>query len=90
MKFKSFVNVEEISMSGLILARISDNVLEEGDWTTVLLAVEGGVVVGIDLCIKGAYAETGVHVGMTIEELAKWSQYDPTGQHPENYYELKF
>ena len=90
MRFRSFVNVEEIPMSGLILARVSDNVLEERDGSTMLLAVQDGVVESVDAYIKGVYAYTGLRIGMTIEELAKWSQWNSTGQHPENYYELKF
>lgn len=82
--FNSFLEVNDIPNNGKVLARISDNVLDEEDWTPFEIEIKDGVVVRVDN--DDPYYLS--MVGWTTTELAKWTQYDSTGQHPEAYHEL--
>lgn len=81
-----------------IRVRISDNVLEDKDWTIFELEfamakdIPGSVgenvpkVVSQRLINEGCYGE---HLlGKTIVDLVKWLAYDPTGSHPEVWHEV--
>ena len=73
--------------------RVSDNVLEDKDWTTYELEFEikEGVpsVSKINSSHKGAGVYIpGIEKGMTAKELSKWSHLDTTGEHPETYHEI--
>lgn len=73
-----------------IVARVSDNVLDDKDWPVVEADVEGGVVVRRWVVNKGAYGtDTILPVGMTVSEICEWTRHDGTGRHPEQYYELR-
>lgn len=86
--FQPSVPIAKIPDNGNILARISDNVLDDDDWGVYKLTLEEGVVEEQSTINKGAYASE-YFLGMSVEQLSEWSNYDPTGQHPENYYELE-
>lgn len=71
-------------------ARISDNVLDEQEWTIVRLRFVDGVVADRSVVRSGIYSEDSLPaVGDSVELVALWSAYDGTGGHPENYYELR-
>ena len=86
--FQTFVPFDKIPENGNILARVSDNVLDDIDWGVYKLSLKNGVVRKQRTINQGAYAETKF-VGMSIEQLSLWSYHDSTGQHPENYHELE-
>jgi hypothetical protein len=86
--FNSFVPWTKIPENGNILARISDNVLDDTDWGVYKLSLKNGVVKKQRTINQGAYAEIKF-VGMSIEQLSSWSRYDSTGEHPETYHELE-
>lgn len=67
--------------------RISDNILGEREWSVYRLTIEGGKVVRMDTIYDGVYRRD--LVGMTVEQLAEWIAYDPTGSHPEVYHEWR-
>ena len=67
-------------------ARISDNVLGAEHWTVVELTIEWGIVASQRTLHAGVYT-IGL-VGQTLVELADWSCYDGTDNHPYNSYEL--
>ncbi len=71
-----------------LYVRCSDNVLERKDWTMARLEFgSDGCVVDVDILNQGVYS---VHdmVGWGFPRLAKWQDYDPTGNHPEQYCEV--
>lgn len=70
----------------MLRARMSDNVLNDGDFTVVELTLHGGRVVEQRLVQQGAY--TVELSGRDLEELARWTQHDDTGNHPENFHEI--
>ena len=86
--FQQAVGIAKIPENGNILARISDNVLDDDAWGVYKLSLKNGVVKKQRTINKGVYA-IDPFVGMSIEQLSLWSSYDPTGQHPENYHELE-
>jgi hypothetical protein len=73
-----------------IRARISDNVLDEEDWSVWKLVFAAGRVRRADEEHKGVYDQPMAGFeGMTIQALSKWTEHDDTGFHLENYYELE-
>ncbi len=86
--FQSHVPFAKIPYDGIILARVSDNVLEDTDWGVYKLLLKDGVVVEQSTINKGVYV-IDPFVGMATTQLALWSSYDSTGRHPENYHELE-
>jgi len=86
--FQFNVPIVKIPKNGAILARISDNVLDDDDWGVYQLFIENGVVKRQKTLNKGVYAIDSF-VGMNIEQLSSWSSYDSVGQHPETYHELE-
>lgn len=76
-------------MSPLLLIRISDNVLSEEDWPVAMISFDkSGIVDAICVTHKGVYSLPDC-IGWSFEKLAEWQSYDPTGEHPENYYEVR-
>lgn len=82
-------------MSKRMLVRVSDNVLDEKEWPVHEVVL--GVVSTKGVGRLGVMDQTEVHPGCynipamrgwTIEELAEWSRFDPTGEHPEVYNEI--
>lgn len=73
--------------SGLIKARISDNVLHDEDHSSFELALENGVVIHVSRLDNGIYQGQALD-GMTIKQLASWTEPDETPRHPEVYCEL--
>ncbi len=86
--FQSHVPFAKIPYDGIILAKVSDNVLEDTDWGVYELLLKDGVVVEQSVINKGVYVAEEF-VGMGTPQLSLWSHYDPTGHHPEMYYELE-
>jgi hypothetical protein len=71
-----------------VQVRISDNVLEEDDWSINELVIQDGVVVSQKNIYNSVHALPDM-LGWTTNEVEEWTHYDPTGAHPENYYELE-
>jgi len=76
--------------------RISDNVLSDEDqglgWVEVDLSTE--LIVANGQTQRGFYSlpfERGAQlaVGASLVDLYAWISYDPTGTHPETYYEAR-
>ncbi len=86
--FESYFSASMIPKNGNILARVSDNVLEDSDWGVYKLSLKNGVVRKQKVASPGVYVATDF-VGMCIEQLSEWSCHDSTGRHPENYHELE-
>ncbi len=84
-EFESFV--DNLKPDCVLTVRISDNVLEPEDWPIDGLTLVDGVVVGQLHLIKGAYRLPNME-GWTTQQLMEWTQYDPVGSHPEQYYEI--
>lgn len=89
-QFENFLDPEDLAGAEVIDVRISDNVLEEDDWTIDRFAVINGRLQHLRTVHKGIY-NTARHTleGKTLEELAQWSQWNPVGHHPETYYEAR-
>jgi hypothetical protein len=85
-EFISFA--EQIPMNCIAQVRVSDNVLEDEDWAVAELIITEGIVRSYRLIKHGIYQLDDM-VGMTTEEVAVWTSYDPVGDHPENYYEIR-
>ncbi len=83
--FKTFV--KHIPDTCSIHVRISDNQLEEEDWGVSRLTIIDGVVAGQSRILDGAYWIPDM-MGWTTDQLIKWSSYDATGRHPEQYNEI--
>ncbi|MBW2647846.1 MAG: hypothetical protein JRE23_17085 [Deltaproteobacteria bacterium] len=81
------LSATDLPIKGQVGVRITDDVLEEEDWGIDYLIIRGGVVVRQLRCTEGSYRTPNM-IGWTREQLAEWSQYDDTGQHPENYHEV--
>ena len=66
--------------------RYSDNVLDNSSWTVVDAEFSGDVVKRVSVVNQGVYrAEL---VGKSVRELAEMTRDDPTGRHPEQYFEV--
>lgn len=72
-------------------ARISDNVLDEQEWPVVRLRFSADRRIAERSVLRtGIYSTDGFPaIGDSLELVALWSNYDGTGSHPENYYELR-
>ena len=69
-----------------ILARISDNVLDDEDWPLRKLTInQTGTVLAIeDIFVPENSKMDGMpEVGWSIEDLQRWASHDSTGEHPE-------
>jgi len=84
--WRNFVGASLIPIDGHIFARIADNVLDTEDWSIWKLTLENGKVIKQEFYHEACYREK--FVGMTREQLEKWSSEDNTGTHPEQYNEL--
>ena len=84
-EFESFVDT--LNPDCVVCTRISDNVLDEEDWGIDGLTIRDGVVTEQLHLTKGAYTMEDM-VGWTTQQLMEWTQYDPTGNYPEQYYEI--
>lgn len=76
----------------IIEARVSDNVLDDDDYTVVRLTIEGGVVVKREEVVDGVYdlnRVSALSVGATVAQIEAWTRYDSTGHHPETYHEVR-
>jgi hypothetical protein len=67
--------------------RWSDNVLSDLDWTVAIGHIQEGVVVRVDVEQRGVYAPEDL-LGKSTEEVEEMLQWDPTGQHPETYFQV--
>ena len=84
--FQSFIDVATMPVNGEIYARVSDNVLDDDDYTVYELNIRSSIVIGQTIVHEGCYPYD--FIGMTTLQLTDWSARDETGSHPENYYEL--
>jgi len=82
-----------------VKVRISDNVLDDEDWTVYELefaVVKGrsstGAPITRTMVVNQRLVNQGVYgddiVGRDLERLALWLSYDSTGSHPEQYHEI--
>lgn len=86
--FRSFVDVKELPIDGVVYAVVTDDCFDLDDYTYYRLTIMGGVVTSqLTLFDGGLYEELHFH-GWALERLAKWSQVDNTGRHPEVVNEL--
>jgi hypothetical protein len=73
-----------------IRVRISDNVLEEKDWTVYELKIElykgSPTVMAMRALNLGVYGQD--LIGFTLDQLSEWLCWDPTGHHPEVWHEI--
>ena len=88
-EYKTYWKEEELPNDGFILARISDDVLDEEDWTTFRLQMWEGVVVKMELINKGVYDPTPYNYkGFTKEHLVLWQYETAPHIHPGFFQEL--
>lgn len=75
-----------------LLVRISDNVLNPEDWSIFELefshSAKDGFVVASQTLKNQSRGTSREFCGMGVEDLSKWSFWDPTGHHPETYHEI--
>ena len=77
-----------------VYLRVSDNVLEEEDFTVWKVRFGGDhCIVHIELVHPGAYARPGdtphgLDLGSPWTDVVTWSEYDCAGQHPETYHTI--
>jgi hypothetical protein len=70
-----------------LYARISDNVFDPKEWTTVLLEFDRNDFVSeVEVTHRGVYSLN--MMGWDIASVVEWQNYDPSGDHPENYQEI--
>jgi sporulation protein YlmC with PRC-barrel domain len=86
--FQSFIDVTTMPVNGEIYARISDNVLDDEDYNVSKLTIHNSMVIAVQTVHGGCYPLGSDLIGMTTLQLAKWSEMDYTGSHPENFHEL--
>lgn len=79
--------IKSLGINCTTRVRISDNVLEEEDWSVDEIVLRNNVVISQSPLCKGAYTIPNM-MGWTVSKLIEWTQYDSTGSHPENYYEI--
>ena len=87
LKWKTFVNKLENNIT--VLARLSDNVLDEEDWPVHRLTFEGRICTSQIEEHKGVYNLSTSFIGKSINTLMEWTQHDDTGNHPEMYHEIQ-
>lgn len=77
-----------IPTDGVVHARTSDNVLDDEDWNTYQLTLEGGVVRHSTMVQDGCYGDmTDDFIGMTREQVKAWCLYDDE-HHPASCQEI--
>lgn len=67
--------------------RYSDNVLESNEWTVARLTVGSNKVESVVVEHQGVYDASRL-LGLTLEVLEDMLNEDPTGSHPEQYFEV--
>lgn len=88
--YESFLDPEDLAGVEVVDVRISDNVLDPEDWTVDRFAIIEGRLQHLGVRHKGMYGSHKASLnGKTVEELAAWSQWNATGQHPETYCEVR-
>ena len=77
-------------IDGMLVLRISDNVLDELDWPMWLCVMADDVIIQQRVIRTGAYSRSNSlpGVGDTMTDIIKWSSYDSTGEHPETYHRV--
>lgn len=90
LEWHDWVCAEDIPETGVILARISDNVLDDKHWGLACLVLEKGCIDGIYPVQDGTYGDCTDQFawGMLRMDIAEWTRFDSTGQHPEEYHEI--
>ena len=67
---------------------VSDNVLTVEDWPLDEVTFnDEGVVSEQRNCFEGVYTLPDMR-GWTLSDVETWADHDPTGSHPEIYYEV--
>ncbi|RLF84616.1 hypothetical protein DRN34_05435 [Thermococci archaeon] len=80
-------NFITIPYDGVIMVRISDNVLSDEDWPVIKFTFTGGKITGQEVMKDGVYAVEDL-VGLDRVDFLGWLTEDTTGQHPEIYHEI--
>jgi len=70
-----------------ILVRLSDNVLDDKCFTKAILHVEKSVVEHVQVTHQGCYGVEDLK-GKTLDYVVECANYDPSGSHPETYFEI--
>lgn len=74
----------------VLYVRVSDNVLSDEDFAVRRILIENGTVVGHTDLNPGVYGfDFMPNDGWTLDQVLNWTSYDPTGQHPEVYHEVR-
>ena len=87
MEWKSYVEDHSELSNAIIGVRVSDNVLENGDWQEDIITIVAGVVVNQNTYLKGCYGAPNM-VGWDTAQINTWLKEDWSGSHPENYNEF--
>lgn len=83
-----FVDYDRVVPSnGVFKFKISDNVLDDKDHSIVEITMKDDVCVQLTVIQDGVYV-TDHYLGERREYLQDLVDYDPTGQHPEQYYDM--
>lgn len=77
-----------------IEVRITDNVLDPADWPLGWVELDADVITANRTTKRGVYSfpfgpGERLMVGAPLAALTDWIAYDPTGEHPEVYYEAR-
>ena len=77
-------------MTTALLIRLSDNVLDTDHFPVRRIEFSEGYIVSAEDIHKGVYSTNGFpDVGWHVNDLLDWLDFDSTGQHPEEYHEIK-
>lgn len=90
MKYKSHWKVEELPDNGIMLARISDDVLDDKNWNTYRLTIKDGTVTTMVVQVVGVYSDNSFldWIGMTKADLVEWQYESEPHVHPGYFREL--
>ena len=86
MKWETFIN--KLGNNTTVLARVSDDVLDEEDWPVHTLIFEEGICTSQTEKQKGVYSLSASFIGKRTEDLIEWANYDASGNNPEMFHEI--
>jgi hypothetical protein len=87
VEFHNFVSTEKIPSDGIVLIRVSDDVLDNEDWTVDYLLMRNGSVKEQVRVNFGVYNIPDMK-GWTCGELSNWSRFENTGSHPQEFHDI--
>jgi hypothetical protein len=89
VNWASYITIVSIlnCANGLFAVRMSDNVLDPGDWPISIIKIDSGCVIEQVNVIEKTYSMPDMK-GWTLKDLYNWLMIDTTGSHPEEYHDI--